>query len=131
MYKLFIHAMIYGVCVQLSTKIHFKHPPCNGSTLLCLPLLFGLLLSVVNSRSLHYFSVVNAFTNVVLLPSTEGYSIDKDNFGLSYCLASWSFIAWMLHYLNCRKVWCLSALNIIMNTLENWNIGQERSAERS
>ena len=48
----------------------------------------------------------------------RGTSIDKDNFGLSYCLASWSFIAWMLHDLNCRKVWCLSAPNIIMNTLQ-------------
>ena len=57
----------------LSTKIHFKHPPCNDSTLLCLPLLFGSLLSVVNSCSAHYFNIVNAFANVVLLPSTEGY----------------------------------------------------------
>ena len=57
----------------LSTKIHFKHPPCNGSTPLRLPLLFGLLLSVVNSCSTHYFNIVNAFANVVLLPSTEGY----------------------------------------------------------
>ena len=57
----------------LSTKIHFKHPPCNGSILLRLPLLFGLLLSVVNSCRTHYFNVVNACTNVVLLPSTEGY----------------------------------------------------------
>ena len=57
----------------LSTKIHFKHPPCNGSTLLCLALLFGLLLSVVNNCSTHYFNIVNAFANVVLLPSTERY----------------------------------------------------------
>ena len=58
----------------LSTKIHFKHPPpCNGSTLLRLPLLFGLLLSVVNSCSTHYFNIANAFANVLLLPSTEGY----------------------------------------------------------
>ena len=65
----------------LSTKIHFKHPPCNGFTLLCLPLVFGLLLSVVSSRHTHYFNVVNAFTYVVLLPSTEGTLIDKGNFG--------------------------------------------------
>ena len=57
----------------LSTKIHFKHPPCNGSTLLCLPLLFGSLLSVVNSCSTHYFNIVSAFANVVLFLSTEGY----------------------------------------------------------
>ena len=48
-------------------------PPCNGSTLLGLPLLFGLLLSVVNSSSTHYFNVLNTFANVVSLPSTEGY----------------------------------------------------------
>ena len=57
----------------LSTKIHLQHPPCNGSTLLCLPLLFGSLLSVVNSCSAHYFNIVKTFANVVLLPSTEGY----------------------------------------------------------
>ena len=57
--------------------------------------------------------------------------MDKEKFGLSYCLASWSFIALMLHYLNYHKVWCLSAPNIIMNTFQNWNIGQERFAERS
>ena len=51
----------------LSTKIQCKHPPCNGSTL------FGLLLTVVNSCSTDYFNVVNAFANVVLLPSTKGY----------------------------------------------------------
>ena len=51
----------------LSTKIHFKHPPCNDSTLLCLPLLFGLLLSVINSRSTHYFNVVNRFPFNVLI----------------------------------------------------------------
>ena len=113
----------------LLSKINFKHPPCNGSTLL-LPLLFGLLLSVVNSCSAHYFNVLNASAKVVLWPSTKGY-FNKDNFGLSYCSASWSFIAWMLHYLYCRKIWCLSALNIAMNTLQNWNTGQERSAERS
>ena len=45
-------------------------PPCNGSTLLCLPLLFGSLLRVVNSCSTHYFNIVNAFANVVLLPSS-------------------------------------------------------------
>ena len=58
----------------VSTKIHFKHPPCNGSTVLCLPVLFGLLLSVVNGRSTHYFNIANAFANVVLLPSTEGFN---------------------------------------------------------
>ena len=42
-------------------------------SLLRLPLLFGLLLSVGNSCSTYYFNVVNAFANVVLLPSTEGY----------------------------------------------------------
>ena len=57
----------------LSTKIHFKHPRCNGATLLCFPLLFGSLLSVVNSCSTHYFNIVNSFANAVLLPSTEGY----------------------------------------------------------
>ena len=113
----------------LSIKAHFKHPPCNGSTLLCLPLLFGLFLSVVNSFSTHHFNIANAFANVVLLPSTEGYF--GCNFGLSYYWASWSFIPWMLHYLNYHKVWCLSALSIIMNTLQNRNIGQERSAEHS
>ena len=61
----------------------------------------------------------------------RGTSIDKDNFGLFYYLACWSFIAWRLHYLSYHKVWHLSALNIIMNTLQNCNIGQERSAERS
>ena len=61
----------------------------------------------------------------------RGTSIDKNNFGLSYYLACWSFIAWRLHYLSYHKVWCLSAPSIIMNTLQNWNIGQERSAERS
>ena len=45
----------------------------------------------------------------------RGTSLDKDNFGLSSCLASWSFIAWMLHYLSCHKVWCLSAQIIIVN----------------
>ena len=60
-----------------------------------------------------------------------GNLVDKDNFGLSYYFASWSFIAWMLHYLNYDKVWRLSAPNIIMNTLQNRNIGQERSAQRS
>ena len=43
------------------------------SVALCLPLLFGLLLSVVNSCSTHYFNIVNAFANVVLFPSNEGY----------------------------------------------------------
>ena len=62
-----------GLQSVLSTKIHFKHPPCNGSTLLYLPMLFGLLLSVVNSYITHYFNIVNAFANVVLLPSTQGY----------------------------------------------------------
>ena len=57
----------------LSSKIHFKHPPCNGSTLVRLPLLFGWLLSLVNSYSAHYFNVVNAFPNVVLMPSTGEY----------------------------------------------------------
>ena len=37
------------------------------------PLLFGLLLIVVNSFSTHSFNIVNAFSHVVLLPSTEGY----------------------------------------------------------
>ena len=57
----------------VSPKIHFKHPPCNGSTVLCLPLLFGSLFSVVTSCSTHYFNIVNAFANVVLLPFNEGY----------------------------------------------------------
>ena len=57
----------------ISTQIHFKQPPCNGSALLCLPLLFGSLLSVVHSCSTHYFNIANAFANVGLLPSTEGY----------------------------------------------------------
>ena len=61
----------------------------------------------------------------------RGSSTDKDNFGLSYCLALSSFIAWMLHYLNCHKVWCLSAPYIIMNTLQNWNIGQEHRVTES
>ena len=56
-----------------SGNIHFKYSACNGSTLMCLPLLFGLLLSVVNSCNTHDFNIVNAFANVVLLPSTEGY----------------------------------------------------------
>ena len=54
------------------TKIHFNHPPCNGSTLLHLPPLFGLMLSVVNNCSTHYFNVVNAFANVVLPSTIEG-----------------------------------------------------------
>ena len=58
---------------SLSTKLHFKHPPCNGSTMLRLPLLFGLLLSLVTSSKTHYFNIVNTFANVVLLPSTEGF----------------------------------------------------------
>ena len=57
----------------LSTEIHFKHLPCNGSTMLRLPLLFGLLLIVANGCNTHYFNVAKAFANVVLLPSTEGY----------------------------------------------------------
>ena len=38
-----------------------------------LALLFGLLVSVVNSCSTHYFNILNAFANVVLLPSTDGH----------------------------------------------------------
>ena len=56
----------------LSTKIHFKHPTCNGSTLLRLPRLFGLLLSVVNSCNTHYFNIVSDFANVWLWPCNDG-----------------------------------------------------------
>ena len=59
--------------IVLSTKIHFKHPPCNGSTPFRWPVFFGLLLSLVNSCSTKYFNVVNAFANFVLLPPIEGY----------------------------------------------------------
>ena len=57
----------------LSTNIHFKHPRCNGSTLLRFPRLCGLLLSVLNSCGTHFFNIVNAFANVMLLLCTEGY----------------------------------------------------------
>ena len=43
-----------------STKVDFKHPPCNGSTLLHLPLLFGLSLSVGNSCNTHYFNAMQS-----------------------------------------------------------------------